>query len=108
MRKERSSNIKHGLVAKRIVQETRKTFDEVFAPVARIETVRLILALVAYHGWQVHHLDVKSAFLHGDLKEKVYVTQPEGFIQRGNLRGKFTSSTKGTIWLRPSTTRLEM
>ncbi|GJS49538.1 zinc finger, CCHC-type containing protein [Tanacetum coccineum] len=60
------------LVAKAYVQEQGIDFDEVFAPVARIETVRLILALAAYHGWQVHHLDVKSAFLHGDLKEEVY------------------------------------
>nr|GEU47210.1 zinc finger, CCHC-type [Tanacetum cinerariifolium] len=45
--------------------------------IARMETVRLILALSAYHGWEVHHLDVKSAFLHGELKEEVYVTQPE-------------------------------
>nr|GFB33125.1 zinc finger, CCHC-type [Tanacetum cinerariifolium] len=52
----------------------------------QIETVRLILALAAYHGWQVHHLDVKSAFLHGDLKEEIYVTQPEGFVQQGNTR----------------------
>ncbi|GKE40344.1 ribonuclease H-like domain, reverse transcriptase, RNA-dependent DNA polymerase [Tanacetum coccineum] len=60
------------LVAKGYVQEQGIDFDEVFAPVARIETVRLILALAAYHGWQVHHLDVKSTFLHGDLKEEVY------------------------------------
>nr|GEY12378.1 zinc finger, CCHC-type [Tanacetum cinerariifolium] len=74
-------------------------FDEVFTPVARIETVRLILALAAYHGWQVHHLDVKSAFLHGDLKEEVYVTQPEGFIQQGNL-GKVYKITKALYGLR--------
>nr|GEZ09939.1 zinc finger, CCHC-type [Tanacetum cinerariifolium] len=74
------------LVAKGYVYEQEIDFDEVFAPVARIATVRLILALAAYHGWQVHHLDVKSAFLHGDLKEEVYITQPEGFIQQGNLR----------------------
>ncbi|GJW10067.1 zinc finger, CCHC-type containing protein [Tanacetum coccineum] len=65
------------LVAKGYVQEQGIDFDEVFAPVARIETVRLILALAAYHGWQVHHLDVKSAFLHGDLKKKSTLTQPE-------------------------------
>nr|GEX04462.1 zinc finger, CCHC-type [Tanacetum cinerariifolium] len=68
------------LVAKGYVQEQGIDFDEVFAPVAQIEIVHLILALAAYHGWQVHHLDVKSAFLHGDLKEEVYVTQLEGFI----------------------------
>nr|GEX85959.1 retrovirus-related Pol polyprotein from transposon TNT 1-94 [Tanacetum cinerariifolium] len=70
---------KERLVAKGYVHEQGIDF-EVFAPVAQIETVRLILALAAYHGWQVHHLDVKSAFLHGDLKEEVYVTQPGGFI----------------------------
>nr|GEY18901.1 ribonuclease H-like domain, reverse transcriptase, RNA-dependent DNA polymerase [Tanacetum cinerariifolium] len=118
--KGKSSNIKHGLkwvfktkrdakgkiikykarlVAKGYVQEPGIDFDEVFAPVARIETVRLILALAAYRGWQVHHLDVKSAFLHGDLKEEVYVIQPEGFIQQGNL-GKVYKLTKALYGLR--------
>nr|GEX18117.1 zinc finger, CCHC-type [Tanacetum cinerariifolium] len=78
--------IKHKarLVAKGYVQEHGIDYDEVFAPVARMETIRLILALLAYHGWEVHHLDVKSAFLHGELKEEVYVTQPEGFKKPGN------------------------
>nr|GEY20985.1 zinc finger, CCHC-type [Tanacetum cinerariifolium] len=49
--------------------------------IARIETIILILALAAYNKWEVHHLDVKSAFLHGDLKEEVYVSQPDGFIK---------------------------
>nr|GEW12939.1 ribonuclease H-like domain, reverse transcriptase, RNA-dependent DNA polymerase [Tanacetum cinerariifolium] len=57
-------------------------FEEVFAPIARMKTIRLLLALAANNKWEVHHLDVKSAFLHGDLKEEVYVTQPEGFIKR--------------------------
>ena len=47
-------------------------FDDAFAPVARMESVRLLLALAAQEGWRVHHIDVKSAFLNGDLKE-VYV-----------------------------------
>nr|GEY25463.1 ribonuclease H-like domain, reverse transcriptase, RNA-dependent DNA polymerase [Tanacetum cinerariifolium] len=78
--------IKHKarLVSKGYVQEHGIDYDEVFAPVARMETVRLILALSAYHGWEVHHLDVKSAFLHGELKEEVYVTQLEGFKKPGN------------------------
>ncbi|GJV14093.1 ribonuclease H-like domain, reverse transcriptase, RNA-dependent DNA polymerase [Tanacetum coccineum] len=87
------------LVAKGYVQEQGIDFDEVFAPVARIETVRLILALATYHGWQVHHLDVKSVFLHEDLKEEVYVTQPEGFIQQGNSR-KVYKLTKALYGLR--------
>ena len=48
-----------------------------------METIRLLLALAAQKGWQVHHLDVKSAFLHGELKEDVYVSQPDGFVKKG-------------------------
>ena len=51
-----------------------------YAPVARIETVRVLLALAAQGGWEVHHMDVKSAFLNGDLSETVYVQQPLGFV----------------------------
>jgi hypothetical protein len=58
-------------------------YDEVFAPVARLESVRLMLAVVAHHGWEVHHMDVKSAFLNGELKEEVYVAQPAGFVIEG-------------------------
>ncbi|GKA36699.1 ribonuclease H-like domain, reverse transcriptase, RNA-dependent DNA polymerase [Tanacetum coccineum] len=90
------------LVAKGYVQEQGIDFDEVFAPVARIENVRFELAQQTYHlggEWQVHHLDVKSAFLHGDLKEEVYVTQPEGFIQQGNS-GKVYKLTKALYGLR--------
>ena len=71
------------LVAKGYIQRHGIDFDEVFAPVARIETVRFILSLAASRGWEVHHLDVKTAFLHGDLKEEVYVSQPEGFVAKG-------------------------
>ncbi|KAD3642279.1 hypothetical protein E3N88_31503 [Mikania micrantha] len=71
------------LVAKGYIQEHGIDYDEVFAPVARMETIRLILALAAQKGWAVHHLDVKTAFLHGDLKEDVFVSQPEGFIKTG-------------------------
>lgn len=49
----------------------------------RIETVRLLLVLSAKNGWTVHHLDVKSAFLNGELNEEVYVSQPEGFEKPG-------------------------
>ncbi|KAG7556107.1 Integrase catalytic core [Arabidopsis suecica] len=69
------------LVAKGYVQRHGIDFDEVFAPVARIETIRFIIALAASNGWEIHHLDVKTAFLHGELKEIVYVSQPEGFIK---------------------------
>ena len=52
-------------------------YDEVFAPVARIETIRLVISLAASNGWKIHHLGVKTAFLHGELKEEVFVSQPK-------------------------------
>jgi hypothetical protein len=58
-------------------------FDEVFTPVARMESIRLVLAVAAHHGWQVHHLDVKSTLLNGDLAEEIYVVQPLGFTAKG-------------------------
>jgi hypothetical protein len=67
------------LVAKGYVQKQGIDFEEVFAPMARLDTVRLILAIAANKGWQVHHLDVKTAFLNGELEEEVYVSQPDGF-----------------------------
>lgn len=57
-------------------------FDKVFAPVARLETVRLLANLAETNGWEVQHLDVKTAFLHGELKESVYVMQPEGYEKK--------------------------
>ncbi|GKB68904.1 ribonuclease H-like domain, reverse transcriptase, RNA-dependent DNA polymerase [Tanacetum coccineum] len=71
------------LVAKGYVQQPGIDFDEVFVPVARLETIRLLIALAAGKGWKIHHLDVKTAFLHGELKEEVYVVQPEGFEKPG-------------------------
>ena len=54
------------------MQQEGVDFDDAFAPVARMESVRL-LALAAQEGWRVHHMDVKAAFRNGDLKEEVYV-----------------------------------
>jgi hypothetical protein len=71
------------LVAKGYVQRQGVDFDEVFAPVARLESVRLLLAHAATQRWAVHHMDVKSAFLNGVLQEEVYVEQPPGFVLRG-------------------------
>ena len=67
------------LVAKGYAQKQGVDYEEVFALVARLEIVRLILALATQGGWEVHHMDVKSAFLNGDLLEEVYVHQPPGF-----------------------------
>ena len=77
------NKFKARLVAKGYVQQYGVDFEEVFAPVARLETIRLLISLAATNGWEIHHLDVKTAFLHGELKEIVYVSQPEGFEKKG-------------------------
>nr|GFC99907.1 retrovirus-related Pol polyprotein from transposon TNT 1-94 [Tanacetum cinerariifolium] len=55
-------------------------FKESFAPVARMEAIRIFLAYAAHKSFTVFQMDVKTTFLHGSLKEDVYVCQPEGFI----------------------------
>lgn len=71
------------LVAKGYVQKHGVDFEEVFAPVARMESVRLAGALASQEGWQVYHMDVKSAFLNGELHEEVYVCQAPGYEEAG-------------------------
>ena len=58
-------------------------YDETFSPVARFESLRLLLALAALEDWEVHQLDIKSAFLNGVLNEEIYMEQPQGFISTG-------------------------
>nr|GFA19822.1 putative ribonuclease H-like domain-containing protein [Tanacetum cinerariifolium] len=60
-------------------QEEGIDYEEVFAPVARIESIRLFLAYASFMGFMVYQMDVKSAFLYGTIKEVVYVCQPLGF-----------------------------
>jgi hypothetical protein len=83
---EQGHVVKHKarLIAKGYVQRQDVDFEEVFAPVARMESVRVMLAVAAHHGWTIHHIDVKSAFLNGDLAEEVYVHQPPGFVAEEN------------------------
>jgi hypothetical protein len=67
------------LVAKGYSQVEGLDFDETYAPVARIESIRILLAYATYHGFKLYQMDVKSAFLNGPIKEEVYVEQPPGF-----------------------------
>ncbi|GJR31075.1 putative ribonuclease H-like domain-containing protein, partial [Tanacetum coccineum] len=74
-----TASISNLLVAQGHRQEEGIDYDEVFAPVARIEAIRLFLAFASYMGFMVYQMDVKSAFLYGEIEEEVYVTQPKGF-----------------------------
>ncbi|GJY26810.1 putative ribonuclease H-like domain-containing protein [Tanacetum coccineum] len=63
-------------------------YDEVFAPVARIEAIRLFLAFASFMGFIVYQMDVKSAFLYGTIDEEVYVSQPPGFVDPDHPKKK--------------------
>ncbi|GKB09818.1 putative ribonuclease H-like domain-containing protein, partial [Tanacetum coccineum] len=86
-RDERSNVVKNkaSLVAKGHRQEEGIDYDEVFAPVARIEAIRLFLAFASYMGFLVYQMDAKSAFLYGTIGEEVYVHQPLGFVDPAHL-----------------------
>ena len=75
--------LKARLVVKGYAQEYGIDYTEVFAPVARMDTVRMIIAVAAQRGWGIYQLDVKSAFLHGELMEDVFVEQPKGYEAAG-------------------------
>jgi hypothetical protein len=96
------------LVAKGYAQVQGIDYDEVFPPVARLETVRILLALAAQREWEVHHMDVKSAFLNGELCEEVYVKQPPGFIDPTCAeRVLILEAEQGIIWTQTGSQSLE-
>jgi hypothetical protein len=88
------------LVAKGYSQVKGLDFDETYAPIARLESIRTLLVYATYHGFVLYQMDVKSAFLNGPIKEEVYVEQPPAlkivstltmFI---NSQRRFTGSSK--------------
>nr|GEX26508.1 retrovirus-related Pol polyprotein from transposon TNT 1-94 [Tanacetum cinerariifolium] len=72
------------LVACGYRQEERIDFEESFAPIARLEAIRIFLAYAAHKNMVVYHMDVKTAFLNGNLREEVYFSQPDGFVDQDN------------------------
>ncbi|KAF5797362.1 putative RNA-directed DNA polymerase [Helianthus annuus] len=85
------------LVVKGFQQKEGIDFNEIFSPVVKMTTIRLVLSIVAAEGLHLEQLDVKTAFLHGDLEEDIYMTQPEGFRVKGkeNLVCKLKKSLCG-------------
>ncbi|GJW85848.1 zinc finger, CCHC-type containing protein, partial [Tanacetum coccineum] len=84
-------------------QKLKIDYFETYAPVACISTIRLLIAMTLIHNLVIHQMDVKTAFLNGDLDEDVYMNQPQGFIMPGNenkvykLINKFDETGKGVI-----------
>jgi hypothetical protein len=103
-RDEAGATIKHKarLVAHNFMQREGIDFDDSFAPMARMESVWLLFALVAQEGWRIHHMDIKSVFLNDDLKKEVYVHQPPGFAFPGK-EGKVLHLRKALygLWQAP-------
>nr|GEU68295.1 retrovirus-related Pol polyprotein from transposon TNT 1-94 [Tanacetum cinerariifolium] len=78
------TNDNDGLVAQGFRQEDGIDFEESFAPVARIEAIRIFIENAAHKNMTIFQMDVKTGFLYGKLKEEVYVSQPEGFVDQDN------------------------
>ena len=78
----------HTFKAKLVVKGFKQThgidYDETFSPVAMLKSIRILLAIAAYQDYEIWQMDVKIAFLNGNLIEDVYMTQPKGFIHSEN------------------------
>ncbi|GJV59482.1 retrovirus-related pol polyprotein from transposon TNT 1-94 [Tanacetum coccineum] len=88
------------LVAKGYRQEEGIDFEESFAPVARIEAIRIFIANAATKNMIIYQMDVKTAFLNGDLQEEVFVSQPEGFDRTRKILTHVLSSAEGSLGLK--------
>ena len=80
-KKKNGENFKACLVAKGYSHRKGVDYDEIFSPMVKHTSIRTVLGLVAHFDMQLEQMDVKIAFLHGDLEELVYMVQPIGFIQ---------------------------
>jgi hypothetical protein len=71
---------KERLVAKRYTRKEGEYFFDTYSPIARLTTIRTLLSVAASYGIIIHHIDVKTAFLNGELEEEIYMDQPDGFV----------------------------
>jgi hypothetical protein len=89
------SRYKAKLVSKGFQQVHGIDYGETFAPVVKMDSIQLALAIVATKGWKFHQMDMKNAFLHGDLSEEIYMEQPQGFMHDSSLVCRLKKSLYG-------------
>ena len=75
--------LKARLVGKGYAQTYSVDYSDTFSPIAKMTYVKFFISLVATCNWDLHHLDIKNVFLHGDLQNEVYMEQSPGFVARG-------------------------
>ena len=85
-------------MAKGYTQTYGVDYSDTFSLVTKMTYVRLFISLAATHNWDLHQLDIKNVFLHGDLQEEVYMEQPPGFVAHEEI-GKVFLPSKVVIWL---------
>ena len=95
------ARLKARLVVKVYAHTYGVDYSDTFSPVARLASIRLIISIVASQHWLLHQLDIKNAFLHGDLQEEVYMAQPPGFVAQGEY-GKVCHLRKSLHGLKQS------
>jgi len=88
------------LVAKGFSQVEGIDYEETFSPVARYESFRILMALAAKSNWEIHQMDVKTAFLNGDLNEEIYMEHPEGFKTQKGIEGTALKLNKAIYGLK--------
>ena len=88
---------KYYTISNRYIQTYGVDYQETFALVAKINTIQVLLSLATNLDWSLHQLDVKNAFLNGDLEEEVYMELPPSFDTKERKR-KSLSFKEGTIW----------
>ena len=100
------AQLKARLVAKGYAQTYGVDYSDNFSPVAKMTYVQLFISMAATHNWDLHQLDIKNAFFHGDLQEEVYMEHPPGFVAQREI-GKVCRLRKSLYGLKQSPQAVE-